>query len=93
MTNLITKDKIIIDTDMISEFVWKTILFNCDCHTFETVIEQLIIAIKCSRETAEHLAYVADQFGSVVIYKGTKNSCENVADILGRVGLLVKVIQ
>ena len=28
---------------------WKTILFNCNCHTFEAVTQQIIRAIQCTR--------------------------------------------
>ena len=50
-------------------------------------------AIACSYATASQLANVADQLGSVSVYKGTYEQCENVADILGSVGLVVKVSQ
>ena len=75
------------------EFISQVILFNCNCHTFDTVIEQLIKAIGCSSATASQLAHVADQFGSVKVYEGEKEKCEGIADILGSAGLLVKVSQ
>ena len=75
------------------ELIWKTILFNCNCHTFDTVIDQLMKAIGCSSEKASQLAYVADQFGSVKIFEGSEDECERVADILGSAGLVVKVSQ
>jgi hypothetical protein len=73
------------------EWVWKTILFNCNCHTFNDVIDQLVYAIGCSEATASQMAHVVHNFGSIVAYKGEKESCERVADILGKIGLLVKV--
>ena len=76
-----------------SELNWQTILFNCNCHTFDTVIEQIMKAIGCTSATASQLANVADQFGSVTVFKGSKEKCESVADILGNVGLNVKVVQ
>ncbi|KKR62840.1 MAG: ATP-dependent Clp protease adaptor protein ClpS [Parcubacteria group bacterium GW2011_GWB1_41_5] len=75
------------------ELIWQVILFNCNCHTFDEVIEQLVQAIGCSSATASQLAQVADQFGSVKVYEGEKESCGKVADTLGRIGLLVKVTQ
>ena len=76
--------------DPSQSFGWKTILFNCNCHTFDTVIETLMEATKCSRTIAEHMAYVADKFGSVEVCKGTKEYCESVADVLGKAGLLAR---
>jgi hypothetical protein len=91
---VLTPEKItVLRTTNFSELGWQTILYNCNCHTFETVIEQLMKAIGCSYATASQLANVADQLGSVSVYKGTYEQCENVADILGSVGLEVKVSQ
>ncbi|MES2315321.1 MAG: ATP-dependent Clp protease adaptor ClpS [Patescibacteria group bacterium] len=75
------------------EFVSQVILFNCNCHTFDTVIEQLIKAIGCSSARASQFAYVADQFGSVKVFEGEREKCERVADIIGSAGLIVKVTQ
>ncbi len=72
---------------------WQTILFNCDCHEFEAVVSQIIIAIGCDYLKASRLAYIAHQFESVSIYKGVREECERVANVLGSIGLLVKVVQ
>ena len=93
MANSISKTDIKIATLIKPELMWQVILFNCNCHTFDAVIEQLIKAIGCSSSTASQLAYVADQFGSVTVYKGEKEECERVADILGSIRLVVKVSQ
>ncbi|MBX9723554.1 MAG: ATP-dependent Clp protease adaptor ClpS [Candidatus Obscuribacterales bacterium] len=76
-----------------TELTWRTILFNCNCHTFDTVIEQLMKAINCSYIKASQLANVADQLGSVTVCTGTKGKCEDVAGILGSVGLEAHVTQ
>ncbi len=72
---------------------WKTILFNCNCHTFEAVTLQITRAIQCTREKADTLAYTADSTGSVIVYEGTNERCEKVASILGSIGLVVTVTQ
>ncbi len=72
---------------------WKTVLFNCNCHTFDAVITQIIRAIHCTREKASNLANQADVAGSAIICEGTKDKCEKVASILGCIGLVVTVIQ
>lgn len=80
-----------LETD--SSLEWQTVLSNCNCHTFETVIEQIMKAIGCNSTKASQLANVSHQFGSVTVYKGDKEKCERVADVLGSVGLVVTVVQ
>lgn len=80
-----------IETTTNPDLLWKVILFNCNCHTFDDVIEQLMKAIVCSSATASQLAHVADQFDSVQVYEGDKVDCQRVADILGATGLIVQV--
>ncbi len=72
-------------------FEHQTVLFNCYCHSFDEVTEQLMKAIKCSSETASQLAKVAEMMGSVTVFRGDQRSCEAVADILGAIGLNVDV--
>lgn len=69
----------------------KTILFNCECHTFEAVINQLMKALNCGHLKAGRLAYVAHNTGSVTVCSGSKEYCETVADVLGSIGLFVSV--
>ena len=67
-------------------------LHNCQCHTDMEVIRLLKKAIKCDETTAIRYALTAEEFGSVVVYKGTKEDCEKVASILGSTGLKVSVV-
>jgi ATP-dependent Clp protease adaptor protein ClpS len=82
-----------VETKTKPELTWQTILFNCYCHTFDEVIEQLMKAIGCSATKGSQLANVAEQFGSVSVYAGSEAQCEKVADILSSTGLDVKVSQ
>jgi len=70
---------------------WKTILFNCNCHTFDAVIMQIMRAIQCPRNKAEDLTYLADSTGSAIIFEGSNDRCEKIALILGSIGLNVTV--
>jgi hypothetical protein len=92
---MVTQVKTILDPFTITkpEYIWRTVLFNCNCHTFDTVIDQLMKAINCTYSTASQLANVADQLGSVTVFKGTKERCEDVSGILTSVGLEAKVTQ
>jgi len=96
-TKTLTKKKLIItpllqDTDQ-SSGEYRTILFNCYCHTFEEVSKQIVRALRCSTEEADNVTFVADRTGSSTVCIGTKDYCEQVANILGKVGLNVTVIQ
>ena len=91
MTNVDVSFQVnVIDSEQ-AVFNWRAILFNCNCHTFDVVIDRLMKAIPCSRSKAGHLASVAHHTGSVKVYEGDKESCERVADVLGASGLLVSV--
>jgi len=71
---------------------WKVVLFNCYCHTFDEVVEQVCKAISCSSEIASQLTQVAEMTGSVTVFQGGEQQCEKVASILGATGLQVDVV-
>lgn len=70
---------------------WRTILFNCDCHSFDEVERVLISATRCTLARARQLSHEVHTKGSAVVYRGPRERCEAVADVIGRVGLQVKV--
>ena len=71
----------------------KVFLFNCDCHTFEDVITQLIIAVPgMTRPLAEETAWRVHTTGLAEVYRGGAPECERVAKILGETGLIVQVL-
>lgn len=70
---------------------WRTVLFNCDCHSFDEVERVLIQATRCTLARARELSHEVHTKGSAVVYRGPRERCEAVADVIGRVGLLVKV--
>lgn len=72
-------------------FSCKTILFNCNCHSFDEVERQLIKAIHCSLSKARQIAWKVHTAGSEVVYTGHRERCEAVAMVLEDIGLIVKV--
>jgi ATP-dependent Clp protease adapter protein ClpS len=74
-------------------FGWKTVLFNCDCHTFQDVALQLMKAVRCTYERGMQLANVVHYTGSAVVYSGPRERCEAVAAVLEDIGLVAKVVQ
>jgi len=72
-------------------FACSTILFNCSCHSFDEVENQLIKAIHCSISTARNIAWKVHTTGREIVYTGPKERCEAVAMVLEDIGLIVKV--
>jgi hypothetical protein len=70
---------------------WKTILFNCDCHSFHEVAAQLVCAIRCDFQRGLALANVIHLTGSATVYRGSRQECESVAKTLAAIGLRVSV--
>lgn len=80
-------------TDSGEESPWRVILFNCECHSFDQVEVQLIKAIRCTLSRARAIAWEVHTKGLCVVYEGVRERAEAVADVLGSIGLLVKVTQ
>lgn len=72
---------------------WSVILFNCDCHSFEQVEGILLKAVRCGLAQARAYSWEVHSKGSAVVYQGALERCEAVADVIGSIGLLVKVSQ
>src|SRR5690348_967926 len=72
---------------------WSTILFNCNCHSFDDVARQLMKAIRVSYERGMQIASVVHHSGKAVVYTGPRERCEAVAMVLEDIGLIVKVAQ
>lgn len=66
------------------------ILYNCECHTFDDVIVQLQKATGCTVEKAEALAIEVDGTGRAVVFGGSAEECERVADVLRQIRLQVE---
>ena len=72
---------------------WVTILWNCECHTFEQVANQLIKAIGCSYDEGMAIAWRVHNDGKAVVRIGPRAECERVARILAAIGLQVTVAE
>jgi len=71
----------------------KVFLFNCECHTFDEVITQLLKAVPgMTRPLAEELAWRVHTTGLAEVYRGGASDCDRVAKILGETGLIVQVM-
>lgn len=72
---------------------WKTVLFNCSCHSFDEVERQLIKAIRCTLSVARRYSWEVHTQGSAAVYAGPRERCEAVAAVLEAIGLRVNVCQ
>lgn len=81
------------ETDSGETSGWRTILFNCECHTFDDVERQLMKAVRCTLSRARQLSWEVHTKGSAMVYEGPRERCEAVAAVLGDIGLVVKVAQ
>jgi ATP-dependent Clp protease adapter protein ClpS len=80
-------------TDVAVAPPWMTVLHNCDCHTFEDVVKQLMKAIACSEERGWELAWQVHNTGKAVVKVGAETECVRVGNILAAIGLVVTVAQ
>jgi ATP-dependent Clp protease adaptor protein ClpS len=70
----------------------RVIVYNCECHTYQQVIDLLCLAVPSMTPTrAFELAYLIDHAGSAEVYSGDHKVCEQVAGILAEGGLRVAV--
>jgi len=81
------------DVDVALAPPWITILHNCDCHTFEDVVKQLVKAIACSEDKAWEIAWEVHNTGKAVVKVGPEAECVRVGNILAATGLVVTVTQ
>jgi ATP-dependent Clp protease adaptor protein ClpS len=72
---------------------WITLLWNCDCHTFEQVARQLVKAIGCSYDEGMSIARRVHTEGKAAVRVGPRAECERVARILAEIGLVVTVVE
>ena len=82
--------------DVVEEAVappWMTILHNCDCHTFEQVVNQLQKAIACSESEGWEIAWQVHNTGKAVVKIGPEAECVRVGNLLASMGLIVTVVQ
>jgi len=70
----------------------RVIVYNCDCHTYQQVIDLLCRAVpQMTPSRAFELAYRIDHTGSAEVYEGPLKICERVASVLAGGGLRVAV--
>lgn len=70
----------------------RVVVYNCNCHTYQQVIQLFCEAIPGMNPTkAFELAWRIDHEGSAVVYKGNHPTAERIAKHLAEGGLRVAV--
>lgn len=78
--------------ETITGLPYQVILFNDDVHSFDEVINQLIIAINCSFEKARALAFETHVKGKAVVFNGELTQCLKVSSILEEIALHTQIV-
>ena len=70
----------------------RVVLYNDDWHTFEEVINQLIIAVKCSFERARDFAFEVHVRGKAIVFSGSLSKCLQVSSVLEEISLHTQIL-
>lgn len=70
---------------------WIVILYNCECHTFDEVIEILQIATGCPVDAAELLAWRVHTEGRAIVFSGSQEECTRVTNVIASIRLQVEM--
>lgn len=66
---------------------WKTLVFNCYCHTLFEAAEAIGTATHCSVAESIRLAGVAETTGQAIVMEGSEFECETAAGVIRGRGL------
>lgn len=69
----------------------KVILFNDDQHSMDEVMAQIIKAIHCSPQKAHSIMMEAHKNGRAIVFTGSLERCEHVANVLEEIQLGTKI--
>lgn len=84
--------EIITEETTINKLSSKVVLYNDDWHTFDEVIAQLIIAVKCTFEQARAFAFEVHVKGKSIVFNGSISDCLKVSTILEEIALHTQII-
>lgn len=69
----------------------RVLVFNDEVHTFEEVIQQIIMATGCSEAHAEQCTYEIHYRGKATVFTGELVQCLRVSSVLEEIELLTQV--
>ena len=83
------KNEQVSGTERLDEY--RVVLFNDEEHSFAEVINQLIKAIRCSRQKAEKHTWEVHTRGRSIVYAGSMSLCLKVSSILEEIALKTEI--
>ena len=88
-----TKEEHLLETldSMTDSMHSKVVLFNDEHHTFDEVTMQILKAVQCSMDRAEHLTWEVHNSGKATVYEGPLHECLNVSAVLEEISLKTEV--
>ena len=72
------------------KYPYVVILYNCDCHTANEVVEQLLKATDHPLQQCVEIMVEAHTRGRAIAYTGSSEECNRVAHILRQIRLQVE---
>ena len=79
------------DTIFLADIAARIILFNDEWHTFEEVIEQIILATGYKTTKAELMTHEVHTKGRSIIYSGDLGKCLHISEVLEEINLGTEV--
>jgi ATP-dependent Clp protease adapter protein ClpS len=70
---------------------YRVLLYNDEFHTFDEVIFQLVKATACSLAKAEAIALEVDSRGRAICFRGEREKCQHVCQVLREIRLQCEV--
>lgn len=70
---------------------YRVVLFNDEEHSFDEVIEQIMKAVRCSRQKAEKHTWEVHTRGRSIVYAGPMFQCLKVSSILEEIALKTEI--
>ncbi len=70
----------------------RVLLYNDDWHTFDEVIDQLMIALGCNEMVAEDMAWTVHNKGICNVYTGKLERCFEISAVLEEIELKTEIL-
>lgn len=70
---------------------YRVVLFNDEEHSFDEVIEQIMKAVRCSRQKAEKHTWEVHNRGRSIVFAGPMFQCLKVSSILEEIALKTEI--
>jgi ATP-dependent Clp protease adapter protein ClpS len=74
-----------------SATLWHVILYNDDVHTFDEVIDQLMLATSCTLDRAEQLTWKVHTQGKATVFEEEFEPCFRAQEILRQIELITEL--